>query len=48
MQILTVADLLGGKGIDMPQTRVLRTFKKAPKAKRAAHEQPDLPSKADG
>ena len=34
LQILTVADLLGGKGIDMPQMRDLRTFKKAPKAKR--------------
>ena len=33
LQILTVADLLSGKGIDMPQTRDLRTFKKAPKAR---------------
>jgi len=38
LQILTVADLLGGKGIDMPQTRDLRTFKKAPKAKRKTED----------
>jgi hypothetical protein len=34
MQILTVQELLEGKGIDMPPSRDLRTFKKAPKAKR--------------
>ena len=34
LQILTVADLLAGKGIDMPPLRqVSTTFKKAPKAK---------------
>ena len=38
LQILTVVDLLGGKGIDMPQTRDLRTFKKAPKAKRKTED----------
>jgi len=34
LQILTVQDLLSGKRIDMPASRDLRTFKKAPKAKR--------------
>ena len=34
MQILTVQELLEGKRIDMPPSRDLRTFKKAPKAKR--------------
>ena len=33
LQILTVQELLEGKSIDMPPTRDLRTFKKAPKAK---------------
>lgn len=34
LQVLTVADLLAGKGIDMPPIRqVSTTFKKAPKAK---------------
>ena len=38
LQILTMADLLdvaifSGKGIDMPSSRDLRTFKKAPKAR---------------
>ena len=34
LQILTVQELLSGKKIDMPPSRDLRTFKKAPKAKR--------------
>jgi hypothetical protein len=34
MQVFTVEELLHGKKIDMPPTRDLRTFKKAPKAKR--------------
>lgn len=33
LQILTVKELLEGKTIDAPQSRDLRTFKKAPKAK---------------
>jgi site-specific DNA-methyltransferase (adenine-specific) len=33
LQILTVQELLAGKKIDMPPSRDLRTFKKAPKAK---------------
>jgi len=33
LQIFTVQELLEGKKIDMPPTRDLRTFKKAPKAK---------------
>jgi hypothetical protein len=35
IQLLTVEELLGGKKVDMPPTRDERTFKKAPKAKRA-------------
>ena len=34
LQIFTVADLLAGKKIDMPPSRDMRTFKKAPKAKK--------------
>jgi site-specific DNA-methyltransferase (adenine-specific) len=34
LQILTVQELLSGKKIDMPPSRDVRTFKKAPKAKR--------------
>ena len=36
LQILTVAELLAGKKIDMPPSLDLRTFKKAPKAKKEA------------
>jgi len=39
LQILTVADLLSGKKIDMPPTPDLRTFKKATKAKK--RDRPD-------
>ncbi len=44
LQILTVADLLAGKGIDMPPLRqVSTTFRRAPKAKADdAHMQPPL------
>lgn len=34
LQILTIQELFEGKKIDMPPSRDLRTFKKAPKAKR--------------
>ena len=34
LQLLTVEDLLSGKTVDMPPTRDVRTFKKAPKAKK--------------
>lgn len=34
LQLLTVGDLLTGKTVDMPPTRDVRTFKKAPKAKK--------------
>ncbi len=34
LQILTIEDLLDGRGVDMPPTRDIRTFKKAPKAKK--------------
>jgi DNA modification methylase len=33
MQLLTIKDLLSGKRVDMPPSRDIRTFKKAPKAK---------------
>jgi hypothetical protein len=33
LQILTVAELLAGKKVDMPPSRDQRTFKKAPRAK---------------
>ena len=38
-QLLTVAQLLEGKAIDMPPWRGLRTFKKAPKSKAKATDQ---------
>ncbi len=38
LQILTVEELLQGKSIDAPPTRDLRTFKKAPKAKKKRTE----------
>jgi len=47
LQILTVADLLGGKGIDMPQTRDLCTFKKAPRAKGKVETTPPLLDEQD-
>ena len=34
IQILTIEELLAGKKIDVPPSRDLRTFKKAPKAKK--------------
>ena len=34
LQILTVEELLDGKTVNMPPSLDLRTFKKAPKAKR--------------
>jgi site-specific DNA-methyltransferase (adenine-specific) len=42
LQILTVAELLAGKTVDMPPSRDLRTFKKAPKVKRKAKDHPEL------
>jgi len=43
IQLLTIADLLGGKQIDMPPLRVVgATFKKAPKANQQAGEQDEL------
>jgi hypothetical protein len=33
IQILTVAELLDGKGIDAPPSKDIRTFKKAPRVK---------------
>ena len=43
LQILTVAELLEGKQVDMPPWHDLRTFKKAPKARRSGTESPELP-----
>jgi hypothetical protein len=47
LQILTVAELLEGKGVDMPPlhgvAEVNTTFKKAPKARRRDPETPPLP-----
>jgi len=34
VQILTVGEILAGKQVDLPPTRDIRTFKKAPKAKK--------------
>jgi hypothetical protein len=43
IQLLTISDLLAGTRVDMPPaTGVNVTFKKAPKSKRAAHEQLEL------
>lgn len=43
LQLLTVAELLDGKTVDMPRTAgTNRTFKKAPKAKRVKEVHPDL------
>jgi len=44
IQLLTIADLLSGKQIDMPPVRqVGATFKKAPKAKAKGKETGELP-----
>ncbi len=40
LQLLTIADLFGGKGIDMPPQQAGTTFKRAPKAK-------DKPTESD-
>lgn len=40
IQILTVKDLLDGKKVDMPESQDIRSFKKAPKAKKKK-ERPD-------
>jgi hypothetical protein len=42
IQILSIAELLAGKKIDYPRFATDATFKKAPKAKRAAEEQTPL------
>ena len=40
--VMTVAEMLAGGGIDMPPSRDLRTFKKAPRAKgKGKAERPD-------
>jgi len=49
IQLLTVAELLNGKHIDMPPVRqVGATFKKAPKASRKGAETGELPGLGDG
>ncbi len=48
IQLLTVAELLAGKQIDMPPVRqVGATFKKAPKASRKGAQTAELPSHGD-
>jgi len=48
IQLLTVADLLAGRRIDMPPIRqVGATFKKAPKASRKGAETGELPLQGD-
>ena len=48
IQLLTVAELLAGKQIDMPPVRqVGATFKKAPKASRPKVETEDIPGMGD-
>jgi DNA modification methylase len=42
MQLLTIEELFSGKRIDMPPSRDLRTFKKAPRAKRTKTDHPEL------
>ncbi len=43
LQILTVEELLGGKGVDMPPTEhVNATVKKPPKAEKEEPEHPEL------
>jgi len=42
LQILTVEQLLGAKKVDYPPSGDLRTFKKAPKAKRKKRDHPEL------
>jgi len=49
LQILTIKELLAGKGLDCPPLRqVDRTFKKAPRAKKKATEQLPLDAPAKG
>ena len=42
MQLLTVAELLAGKDVDLPRSGDLRTFKKAPKATKAKRPERQL------
>jgi hypothetical protein len=48
IQLLTVAELLDAGGIDLPPSRDMRTFKKAPKAKGSSGAGPLLPFAHDG
>ena len=43
LQILTVGELLEGKQVDMPQTQDVRTFKKAPRARKTRPDYNLLP-----
>jgi len=47
LQLLTVGELLKGKGVDMPPSRDMRTFKKAPKVKVKGPETATLPFDAN-
>ena len=42
IQILTIEDLLNGKGIDMPKSVPSQTFKQAEKVKRKTGKQGEL------
>lgn len=42
MQLMTIGELLAGKAVDFPRTGDLRTFKKAPKARKAGKPEPRL------
>ena len=47
IQIRTVAELLEGKGLDLPPSGDFRTFKKAPRVKRQGKAAPGLPFDLD-
>lgn len=48
LQVVTVGALLAGQGIDLPPSRDLRTFKKAPRSKSSGASSPLLPLGDDG
>jgi hypothetical protein len=43
IQLLTVGELLAGKGIDMPRWEAIQTFKQAPRVKEKPKGTPSLP-----
>ncbi len=42
IQILTIADLLAGKAVDLPHTGTISTLKRAPRADTTDYAQPAL------